>query len=380
MADSSWVIRLEADNGANPILVKISRKEGGHDLDLDLLATDGDAAYAGKVRQRSLRKLRARNYDGSDDDWASIISHTLLLKQGHTISDAQKNNLDVACSTSGKDPNATLTINFRNKVEDITQKLGSIELPQTEETDDVDLFGWTLQAIQQRDHLYKNVETLSGQLKSKDQALKSLQKQIDELVEAKAEHEKQLLSKFTVLLNEKKLKIRNMQRVLSTAKADPSALREISSLIKNEEPAGPGRRSKRHADEAPAGDETDDSDAFETMQVDGVTNARQHRNREAHSPSSREITPTHSETADDDEPDDLGGARPAAERPKTRAASRKKQTAQKVPSPLPPRRELPFQKNRNGQSSDAHASRNQQGTPAAPAADDEETASEDDEL
>ena len=48
MADSSWVIRLEADNGATPILVKISRKEGGHDLDLDLLATDGDAAYAGK--------------------------------------------------------------------------------------------------------------------------------------------------------------------------------------------------------------------------------------------------------------------------------------------------------------------------------------------
>ncbi|KAL2402363.1 hypothetical protein ABEF95_007634 [Exophiala dermatitidis] len=172
-----------------------------------------------------------------------------------------------------------------------------------------------------------------------------------------------------------------MQRILSTAKADPSALREISSLIKNEEPAGPGRRSKRHADEAPAGDETDDSDAFETMQVDSVTNARQHRDREADSPSSREITPTHSETTDHDEPDDLGGASPAAERPKTRAASRKKQTGQKSPSPLPPRRELPFQKNRNGQSSDAHTSRNQQGSqPAAPAADDEETASEDDEL
>lgn len=45
----TWVIRLsKADKEKSPILVKVSRKEGGHDLDLDLLATDGDAAYTGK--------------------------------------------------------------------------------------------------------------------------------------------------------------------------------------------------------------------------------------------------------------------------------------------------------------------------------------------
>lgn len=46
---SSWVIRLFKDDSVQtPIIIKISRKENGHDLDLDLLATDGEAAFVGK--------------------------------------------------------------------------------------------------------------------------------------------------------------------------------------------------------------------------------------------------------------------------------------------------------------------------------------------
>ena len=49
---SDWIIRLfQDDKDYSPILVKISRKDGGHELDLDLLATDGDAAYIGKGTQ-----------------------------------------------------------------------------------------------------------------------------------------------------------------------------------------------------------------------------------------------------------------------------------------------------------------------------------------
>lgn len=60
MAESSWVIRLEADNGKLPILVKVSRKEGGHALDLDLLATDGDAAYSGKGMASAIAFIASR--------------------------------------------------------------------------------------------------------------------------------------------------------------------------------------------------------------------------------------------------------------------------------------------------------------------------------
>lgn len=46
---TSWIVRLfQDDKDHTPILVRVSRKDDGHELDLDLLATDGDAAYVGK--------------------------------------------------------------------------------------------------------------------------------------------------------------------------------------------------------------------------------------------------------------------------------------------------------------------------------------------
>lgn len=41
-------------------------------------------------------------------------------------------------------------------------------------------------------------------------------------MEAKSQHENQLLANFAQLLNEKKLKIRNQQRLLASATADPT--------------------------------------------------------------------------------------------------------------------------------------------------------------
>lgn len=338
-------------------------------------------ANAAAVRQRSLTKLRAKNYDGSKDEWAAIISFVLRSREGPVINNAQKANLDVTCSISGKDPNGTLTIAIRHKVEDITQNLGNIELPQTEDTDDIDLFGWTLQAIEKRDKLDGMVEAQTGELQSKDAALKTLQKQIDELVEAKAEHEKQLLSNFTVLLNEKKLKIRTMHRVLSTAKTDPKTLKELQSVLKEEESATPRRRKKRHATEPPKDDETEESEAFETMEVDQVSNVRQHTDREGDSASSRETTPAPSET-DEDEDNDLGGSKQTESRPRTRAMDSKgKGSKQKSPSPLPPRRELPFQRTGRQHNKAPTTQKEQKSQPAPPPGDDdEETASEDDEL
>ncbi len=49
---ASRVVRLtKGDKHKTPILINVTPKEGGHALDLDLLATDGDAAYAGKCEE-----------------------------------------------------------------------------------------------------------------------------------------------------------------------------------------------------------------------------------------------------------------------------------------------------------------------------------------
>ncbi|OAP61475.1 hypothetical protein AYL99_03678 [Fonsecaea erecta] len=354
---STWIIRLvQADKTSSPILIKVAQKEGGHDLDLDLLATDGEVAYTGKVRQRSLKKLRGRNYDGTDEDWANTLSSILGTKTETSTGTQRKTNLEVTCSLSGKDPKTVLSITINNRVEDITQRLGSIDLSQTEDTDDVDLFGWASQAVEKRDELQAEVTSLEEQVKTRDEVMASLQRQIDELVEAKAEHEKQMLSKFALLLNEKKLKIRNMQRILSTAKTDQKKLKELQAVIGNEV-AGVPRRNKRPADDA-VENEDDDSDGFETRRAEPVTNPE----RDPSSPTSGSSTPTPSERDEDTDEDNLDGPPAYSNQPRTRSMVTEQDEGQ------------------NKAEDDRQTEEKDQAAAPADDNDDDETASEDDEL
>ena len=270
---------------------------------------------------------------------------------------------------SGKDPRSTLTISLRNKVEDITQQLGSVQLPQTEQTDDIDLFGWAIQAIDRRDELEEQAEYLQEAAKAKNGIVTNLHKQIDDLVKAKAEHEQQLLAKFTSLLNEKKLKIRNLQRVLSTAQADPKMLKELQSVNGREARSNGRRGTKRQAPEQD--EQSDESEGFENMDVDAVVNNPE----EPVSPESGRSTPEPEDTDDEDE--DLDATNTAESRPRTRGTDSRK----KSPTPLPPRRELPFQRRPGGQKDGTTEEPKKTHTPPTMADDgDEETASEDDEL
>lgn len=49
----SWIIRLPfSDRPDIPILIHITQKVDGHELDLDLLATEGDSAYRAKSKYK----------------------------------------------------------------------------------------------------------------------------------------------------------------------------------------------------------------------------------------------------------------------------------------------------------------------------------------
>jgi hypothetical protein len=176
---------------------------------------------------------------------------------------SQTENIDVICSIS----TGTLTVTLNNKVEDITQRLGSVELLEVEDPEDVDVFEWTVQAIGERDELQKTIATSQARVREKDEEIAALRKQLDELVEAKAEHEKQMLSKFALLLNEKKLKIRNMQRVLATSNKDRDKIEELKAVMGSNS-SGLPRRGKRAAEEDDEDQDEEEDDAFEPMEVD----------------------------------------------------------------------------------------------------------------
>lgn len=64
------------------------------------------------------------------------------------------------------------------------------------------------------------ISTLTTQLQAAEKSIKDLKTSLDDLVQSKREHENMLLGSFAQVLNEKKLKIRNQQRLLASANVD----------------------------------------------------------------------------------------------------------------------------------------------------------------
>jgi hypothetical protein len=117
-------------------------------------------------------------------------------------------------------------------------------------------------------------------------SIRRLTSQLDDLTVAKEKHEEELLAKCVLLLNEKKSKVRNQQRLLATAKIDPTksernqspnAVPRWLSSVKQLEESRTGRRhrtslepvraSKRKAENLPQDSDTEE-DGFEKMDVD----------------------------------------------------------------------------------------------------------------
>lgn len=103
------------------------------------------------------------------------------------------------------------------------QKLGQIHLPVYTGREELDAFVWAEIAAKNFNDSREHVETLETQLAAQAETIDKLQSQLDSLVNAKAEHEGVLLHKFADLINSKKVKIRDQQRLLATAQLDPDA-------------------------------------------------------------------------------------------------------------------------------------------------------------
>ena len=110
-----------------------------------------------------------------------------------------------------------MTIIFRKNISGITQRLGEISLVK-DEAQEVDAVAWASTAVLRCDDLEKEVEGLKLKYEDQQSIIRDLQQQLEDLIEAKKMHETALLEKFRDLLNAKKLKIRDQQRVLIQSK------------------------------------------------------------------------------------------------------------------------------------------------------------------
>lgn len=199
----------------------------------------------------------------------------------------------------------------------------------------MDIFEWCGLAVKAKDASSHELEGLRASLDEKDDQIKKLEGSLAELVKLKNDNETQLLEKFSLLLNEKKLKIRDQQRLLACANVDPAKLAEVEAsrtAVSSRSP-GPSRKGKRKADQNNDSDDVSEA-GFERMEVDNPP-AEDSEQEQAQTPNDS----TTDEAESDDEP-----AVPPTGRTQNNTKGKEvpQDTTSKTAAVLPPKRELPF--------------------------------------
>ena len=112
-----------------------------------------------------------------------------------------------------------LVIVFRKNISGIHQRLGEISLSQDDDQE-IDTIAWVATAVQRADTVEKNVRNLQAKCQEQGETIKKLKDQQEGFIQKKKEHENALLEFFRGLLNNKKLKIRDLETILATAKVN----------------------------------------------------------------------------------------------------------------------------------------------------------------
>ncbi|KAJ6001767.1 hypothetical protein N7522_006994 [Penicillium canescens] len=322
-----------SDEAGAFVLIHVSQNSSAP-FDLTLTATEGESPYISLLKQARLKDLRAKNYQGSEDDWANTVS--LILGQSSPPSDEPDwaTGLETVATISDSEEDKEIVITIRKRVQTITQRLGALVLKQDDEQA-VELFEWTGIAVMRADMLEQQVSSLTSRYRLAEDTIHKLNEQLENLMQAKTQHETQLVTNFAQLLNEKKLKIRNQQRLLASATPDTTKVSEIQATIPEEEHsvAGQLHSTKRSAQGL---SESENSDGFEQMHLD-----TERANQDAindHDTDDERSTPqpledeNNSTTDDDASPDN----------------SAHMKTVPQAKDTAPPRRELPFTRRAGG--------------------------------
>ncbi|KAK5702819.1 hypothetical protein LTR97_003765 [Elasticomyces elasticus] len=359
------ILRLaRTDRNGEYLLVRVV-PAGGKPLDLKLVASENEHIYPVKIKEANVKTLQASNYSGDLDEWKTVLRYALLQEPQSSPLPTALQGLELVAALNEK----TFTITLRKNIGGVHQRLGTIRLDQNDE-EGIDMFDMASTAVATADELREKLSTLQASVGSQQEQVAKLNQQLDDLVKAKKDHEEELLKKFAALLNAKKLKIRDQQRLLVGAKIDPK-MADAALKSPHGTKAGGSRKGKRKANGAEAVSAESEDDA--TTEDDEINEDERRIEQE---------TPQQSEddaTEDDDDGNSFNAVPASSSRSgrKTGEASAQKAKGGKVQPDadafvVPPRRELPFTRK------DANVAAKPPPKPAPPVVDDDET--DDDEL
>ncbi|KAK4250136.1 hypothetical protein C7999DRAFT_12031 [Corynascus novoguineensis] len=258
---SSHIVRIPRTDEEGSFILGEVTPSGSKPLNVKFVATEGEEPYVVKLRHDRVGELRASTSPCTPEEWENILK--ALLFGGEPIDGIEAG----AEANVGK----SITITIRRRVAGISQRLGALTLKHKAD-EAIQLFDWCGAAALQREQLQETAAAEKAKVSELESRIAELKGQLDELIELKKAKEAEMLEKFCGLLNEKKVKIREQQRLLSIAQVDHSKLDEVrasqatgSSITEGRNPA-PSRRAKRKAlEDASGGGSSDSDDAFEKV-------------------------------------------------------------------------------------------------------------------
>ena len=174
------------------------------------------------MRHSRVSRLRSKHSPISDSEWEDILS--ALLSSRNADKNRPKTNSPEKLELSSVVVGDQLTLIIRRNISGITQRLGEIllqVLDEEEAGDRVELLDWVGVAVDRTTALEQDIQNLNAKYEEQGRTIEKLHQQLEDFIETKKEHEASLLEKFQALLNAKKLKIRDQQRLLAGAKMDP---------------------------------------------------------------------------------------------------------------------------------------------------------------
>ncbi|KAF2182715.1 hypothetical protein K469DRAFT_728344 [Zopfia rhizophila CBS 207.26] len=331
------IIPIPAATDDGPLVLVEAKREGSRPLDVRLVGCEGENPYVTTISHRDIGQLK-RNFKGSNEEWEAILSHFLLQKQPEGENTNILNDINLVNSTDDNE----IRLIIRRDVKGIKVTLGEISLPYDAEFE-ISPFEWAQISAQAHSLALGEITQLTAKLNSKQSQIDQLNAQLEDFIKTKNETETAMLQQFMELLNEKKRKIRDQQRLLAGAKVDKATASAVQSSREATEPrkAGPSRASKRKAaGKAVAAKPESESDH---MEVDGPN--VEEENEEEDIPEA--VTPDR--TTDDETEDEEGPTSPARQLKDGSAETTGANTTVAQPSKdahtrpdPPPRRELPF--------------------------------------
>ncbi|XP_060617716.2 DNA repair protein XRCC4 [Anolis sagrei] len=171
----------------------------------DVILTDGQSAWSGKVPKEEVSK-EAADMEMEQDKYVEELRKVFLTDGVST----NTYNFDISKEETNGD---SLHFFYEKKLRDLSFRLGSLTLQRIPSPTEVisKLISYCLDFIvglhAKNEHLQKENEILLNDLND-------VQGQLQKCVEAKEELETELYKRFILVLNEKKAKIRNLQKCL----------------------------------------------------------------------------------------------------------------------------------------------------------------------